>query len=132
MTFYLELRHLLAMQEVLVRKYGGTLGIRDRGLFESAIAQPQQSAFGEDLFKTIPEKAAAYCYYLCQNHPFLDGNKRIAAAAAITFLRMNGHDLPVTEVDLYKTVMKIAKGKLSREKLAGWFQEKSVKRKKTK
>lgn len=128
MPFYLEIPHLLAMQEVLLQKYGGIAGVRDRGLLESAIAQPQQSAFGEDLFKDIPEKASAYCFYLCSNHPFLDGNKRIAAAAALTFIRLNGYDIHVTQEELYETVMKVANKKLSRENLANWFRKHCKKR----
>ncbi|HCU24956.1 MAG TPA: type II toxin-antitoxin system death-on-curing family toxin, partial [Deltaproteobacteria bacterium] len=72
-------------------------GIRDRGLLEPAISQPQQSAFGEDIFQDVPSKAAAYAFYLSENQPFLDGNKRIATAAALTFLRLNGFEILISD-----------------------------------
>jgi death-on-curing protein len=129
MTEYLDLKHVIAMQEVLIQKYGGLHGIRDRGLLESALSQSQQSAFGEDIFPDIPAKAAAYAFYLSENQPFLDGNKRIATAAAITFLRLNGYDLKVSNKDLYETIMRLANKKISREELVEWFRKNSKKRK---
>ena len=99
------------MQEVLIEKYGGLKGIRNLHLLESAIAQPQQSAFGEDVFKDIPSKASAYAFYLSENQPFIDGNKRIATAATVTFLRLNGYDLKADEKQLYEIIMKLAKSR---------------------
>jgi len=130
MIEYLELKHILAMHEVLLAKYGGLKGIRDRGLLESAIAQPQQSAFGEDIFPDVTSKAAAYAFYLSENQPFIDGNKRIATAAALTFLRLNGYDLKASEKELYEVIMQIANKKLSRNKLAQWFKKNTVRKRK--
>jgi death-on-curing protein len=126
---YLDLRHVIAMQEALIEKYGGLHGIRDKGLLESALAQPRQSAFGEDVFPDVPSKAAAYAYYLSENQPFLDGNKRVATAAAITFLRLNGFDLKASQEDVYEIIMKLANKKLTRDGLAEWFRKNSVKKK---
>lgn len=128
MTEYLDLQHVVAMHKVLIEQYGGLHGIRDKGLLESALSQPQQSAFGEDIFSDIPSKAAAYAYYLSENQPFLDGNKRIATATAMTFLRLNGHDLRVSNEDLYDIIMNLANKKLSREGLVKWFKKNSVRR----
>jgi death-on-curing protein len=131
MAEYLDLRHIIAMHDSLIEKYGGLHGIRDKGLLESASCQPQQSAFGEDMFPDIASKAAAYAYYLSENQPFLDGNKRIATAAAITFLRLNGYDLKkVSDKDLYDIIMQLANKKLSREALAKWFKKNSVRKRK--
>jgi death on curing protein len=126
---YLELRQVVAMQEVLIEKYGGLHGIRDKGLLESALSQPRQSAFGEDVFPDAPSKAAAYAYYLSENQPFLDGNKRIATAVAITFLRLNGFDLKASQEAVYEIIMKLANKKLTRDGLIGWFRENSIKKK---
>lgn len=128
MTEYLDLRQVIAMQEALIQKYGGLRGIRDRGLLESALSQPQQSAFGEDIFLDVPSKAAAYAFYLSENQPFLDGNKRIATVAAITFLRLNGYDLNVPNKDLYEVIMGLANKALTRDQLADWFRKKSAKK----
>ncbi len=132
MVLYLDLPHILAMQEVLIQKYGGLSGIRDKGLLESAIAQPRQSAFGEDIFPDIPAKAAAYAFYLSENQPFIDGNKRIATAAALTFIRLNGLEIHVSEKELYQTMMNLANKRLSREELAEWFRQNCKRRKKMK
>jgi len=128
-TQYLELRHIVAMQEILIQKHGGIHGIRDKGLLESAISQPRQSAFGIDLFPDIFSKAAAYAYYLSENQPFLDGNKRIATAAALTFLKLNGLEFEASNDDLYATIMRLANKKLSRDELAEWFKAHCPKRK---
>lgn len=126
---YLELKHVIAMQETLIEKYGGLQGIRDKGLLESAISQPQQSAFGEDIFPDIPSKAAAYAFYLSENQPFLDGNKRVATATALTFLRLNAYDLPVSEKELYEIIMDLANKRLTRDGLVKWFRKNSKKKK---
>jgi len=123
MVEYLELEHILAMQRALIEKFGGMHGIRDQGLLESAIAQPRQSAFGEDLFKDPFDKAAAYAFYLSENQPFIDGNKRIATAAALTFLRLNGYQTLFGDAELYATIMKMANKQLTRESLADWFRK---------
>lgn len=73
-----------------IRRFGGLQGVRDRALLESAVAAPQASFGGESMFTDIVDVAAAYLFYLCRNHPFLDGNKRTALAACIVFLRLNG------------------------------------------
>ncbi len=132
MTEYLMIPHVLAMHEVLIQKYGGLNGVRDQGLLESALAQPEQDVFGEELFPTISSKAAAYAFYLSENQPFIDGNKRIATVTAITFLRLNGYDLTASQEDVYKIIMQLANKKISREKLEKWFQKNSIKKKKIK
>lgn len=125
MIQYLEISHVLAMHQVLLERYGGMYGVRDEGLLKSALAQPKQSAFGEDIFPDIFAKAAAYTFYLSENQPFIDGNKRIATAAALTFLRLNGYDVKVTEKELYETIMKLANKKLTREALSKWLKKNS-------
>jgi death on curing protein len=124
---YLSKNQVLAMHQVLIQKYGGTLGLRDGGLLESALAQARQSAFGEDLHPDIFSKAAAYGFSLSENQPFLDGNKRIATAAMGTFMMVNGYRLYCHEKQLYETIMKLAKHQISREQLARWLKKNAKK-----
>ena len=106
-----------------IEKFGGLDGIRDEGLLDSALAQPQATFFGSLLHPTIPDQAAAYLYHLAKNHPFLDGNKRTAFATMIAFLKINGHDLNMTEDEAYALVMKVAQGEITKEGLSVFLKE---------
>ena len=106
-----------------IEKFGGTAGIRDRGLLSSALAQPQATFAGELLHPTIYEQAAAYLYHLAMNHPFIDGNKRTAFATMDAFLRMNGYSLNITDDRAYDLVMQVARGTLSKSELASFLEE---------
>ncbi|WP_448537346.1 type II toxin-antitoxin system death-on-curing family toxin [Sphingobium yanoikuyae] len=109
-----------AHAEQIAEHGGGGDGLRDRGLFESAMARPQQLAhYGEPDAAAL---AAAYAYGLARNHPFIDGNKRIAAVVSETFLLLNGHGLNVTDAELVVAFMELAAGTLSEEELADWFR----------
>lgn len=79
-----------ALHQAVIESHGGSPGIRDEALMESAIAAPQATAFGEPLINDGVEIAAAYLFFLCKNHPFVDGNKRVAAIVCLTFLERNG------------------------------------------
>lgn len=132
MIIYFELAHIVAMHRVLIEKYGGLDGIRDQGLLESAISQAAQNVFGKELFSSIPAKAAAYAFYLSENQPFIDGNKRIATAAALTFLRLNAYDLKISDEGLYKIIMKLANKGFTRESFVAWFEKNAFSKKKKK
>jgi death-on-curing protein len=84
-----------------ITQFGGSDGVREPALLESAIAAPQASFGGTSMYADLPEIAAAYLYYICRNHPFIDGNKRAALGACLVFLRLNGfspdHDGPPWE-----------------------------------
>lgn len=111
---FLTLSEVLEFHEELIRDFGGSPGIRDLGLAESALAMPQGGA-GDEFFHAFPfEMAAAYLYHIAQNHPFVDGNKRTAFAAALTFLELNGHPVMGGEADLEAATRKIASGKLDK------------------
>jgi death on curing protein len=86
---HLAVDTVLEIHAEVLRAFGGADGIRDRGLLESAVAAPQATFGGESPFSDLAEVAAAYLFYLCRNHPFVDGNKRTAMTAAIVFLRLN-------------------------------------------
>jgi death-on-curing protein len=120
-----ELRHLnaaavVAIHEAVLKANGGSAGLRDAALLESAVAAPQASFGGEPLMKDGIEIAAAYLFYLCRNHPFVDGNKRTALAACLVFLESNemlsGSAAPEREVDAWEAlVLDVAASRLDRE-----------------
>jgi death-on-curing protein len=97
-------------------------GIRDEGLLESALAQPEATFSGELLHPTIYEQAAAYLYHIAKNHPFVDGNKRTAFAAMDVFLRMNGYILKLTDAQSYDLVLQVVQGNLEKEELANYIE----------
>lgn len=102
-----------------IASFGGTLGLRDEGLLDSALAQ-SQAMFGQQwLHPTIPEQAAAYLYHLAMNHPFVDGNKRTAFAVMDTFLRVNGYRLTLTDDAAYELVLWVVQGQLDKAGIAG-------------
>lgn len=109
-----------AIHAAALNAHGGGTGLRDRGMLESAVAAPQATAFGEPAFKERVEIAAAYLFYLCRNHPFIDGNKRVALGACLVFLRANGvvDNPPRTsvEIDAWEAlVLDVAASRLDRE-----------------
>ena len=99
-----------------IRQFGGLDGVRDRALLESAVAAPQATFAGESVFKDIVDVAAAYLFYICRNHPFLDGNKRAALGTCIVFLRLNGRDTAVDTSAWETLTLDVASGSLDRHK----------------
>lgn len=106
-----------------IESFGGLDGIRDDGLLDSALAQPQATFFGELLHPTIPTQAAAYLDHLAKNHPFLNGNKRTAFATTIAFLNMNGYELNMTEEVAYNMVMQVAQSEMTKEELCSFLEQ---------
>jgi death-on-curing protein len=96
--------------------------VRDIGALLSAVAQPRVSFAGKDLYPTLEEKAAALMFSLIQNHPFMDGNKRLGHAAAEALLALNGVQLLASVDDAEKVVLEVAAGKCSREQLLSWVR----------
>ena len=107
---YLTLAELLHVAE---RTLGSEASVRDHGLLQSALARPQASAFGEDAYPSLEEKAAALLHSLARNHALVDGNKRLALAATIVFLGINGVRLNLTNDEAYELVMAVAAGQLN-------------------
>ena len=116
---------VLLVHADLIRRYGGQTGIRDRGLLSSALVQPQMTGGGKFLHKTIFDKAAAYGFHVCRNHPFVDGNKRVAFVLMDIFLRRNGYELAAYEDEAYVIMMALADGRLTKLQLTAWLKEKS-------
>ncbi len=106
---FLTLEELLYVAE---RALGGQQGVRELGLLESALARPRASAFGKDAYPTIHEKSAALLHSLARNHALVDGNKRLALAATITFYGLNGMRLTLTNEDAYELIIDVASGRL--------------------
>ena len=111
---FLTLDEVLAIHADQIRRYGGSHGVRDLGLLSSAVAMPQASFGGVYLHTSLAEMAAAYLFHIAQNHPFVDGNKRAALAAALAFIWLNDRRLEAGEDELTELVMGIAAGRLSK------------------
>ncbi|WP_299416126.1 type II toxin-antitoxin system death-on-curing family toxin [Acaryochloris sp. IP29b_bin.148] len=114
---FLNLALVLKIHSQQIDKFGGSHGIRDQGLLESALAQPQASFSGELLHSTIYEQAAVYLYHLVMNHPFIDGNKRTAFAVMDTFIRFNGYSLILENTEVYEIVLQVAKSAMGKDAL---------------
>jgi death-on-curing protein len=120
---YLALAQVVELHQRILASTGGASGIRDLGALESALAQPKTTFAGRDLHRTLAEKAAALCFSLTQNHPFVDGNKRVAHAAMETFLLLNGWEVRAAVDEQEQLMLDLASGKATRESLAGWLRD---------
>jgi death-on-curing protein len=110
----LTLAEVIEIHTDQIHRYGGQAGLRDLALIESALAQPEASFAGDWLHGDHYAMAAAYAYHLCQNHPFMDGNKRTALAAALVFLELNGITILDPRGRLKNAMIRIPSGKMSK------------------
>lgn len=110
---------VVAMHRKLIQRYGGLYAVRDETLLESALAKPQQRFHYEDA-ADIFELTASLGFGLAKNHPFADGNKRIAFAAMAVFLQMNGYEITADEVEAVATILRLVEGSCSESELADW------------
>lgn len=124
---YLTLEEVLAIHDNQIETYGGIHGIRDLGLLESALARPQSSFAGEDLYPDIFHKAAVFMQSIILNHSFLDGNKRTGTVSLARFLFLNGYNIKVTNKILIELTLKIEAKKITLEKLTKWLKKHSQK-----
>jgi len=120
---YLSLGEVVDLHHALLDQTGGATGIRDLAGLESALAQPRATFAGTDLHPTVVDKAAALGFSLALNHPFVDGNKRVAHAAMEVFLLLNGVELLGTVDDHERLMLELAAGHIAREQLAAWLQQ---------
>ena len=114
---FLTMEDVKRLHDLTITRHGGSYGIRDEGLLASGIQMPAQTFDGVCFHPTLGAKAAAYLFHLCQNHAFLDGNKRTGLLACETFLRLNGHELALTSTNAEELVLRVAEGKLSKDDL---------------
>jgi death-on-curing protein len=119
---YLTLEEVIDLHDGIILASGGSPGIRDYGLIDSALAQPKAAFGGQEFYPTLPEKAAALGYSLAMNHAFLDGNKRIAHAAVEAFLLRNRHQLAAGVDEQEATILQLASGNLTREQFEEWIR----------
>ena len=118
---YLSISEIFELHELIISSSGGSRGIRDINALESALNLPRQTFDQKDLYPDIVAKAAALCFSLVMNHPFVDGNKRVGHAAMETFLILNWHEI-ISNVDEQERVMlELAAGKMSRINFLEWL-----------
>jgi death-on-curing protein len=122
-TRFLSLADVLDLYGRVLVAGGGSSAIRDLGALESALAQPRASFDDVELYPTLVDKAAALGFSLIQNHPFVDGNKRIGHAALEVFLVLNGHQLDATVDDAERVILGVAAGTIGREEFSRWIRE---------
>ncbi len=120
---FLTLSEVLTILRDQIARYGGDFGVRDIGLVSSAIAVPQASFEGKYLHVDLYEMAAAYAFHLCQNHPFVDGNKRVALASALVFLDLNGVTIEDPDDRLYPLMISVASGRTQKPEIATVLRE---------
>lgn len=115
--------HILLMHQQLIERYGGTHGVRDEGLLDSALNAPFHS-FGEyEFFPTIVDKAVRLCIGLVHNHPFFDGNKRIGAMALLTTLDLNHISLRTNSAELSEIILQVAAGTADDDSFLQWVKD---------
>lgn len=117
---------VLTIHADLLQRYGGRPGLRDRSLLESALAQPRMTIGGKFVHRTVFDKAAAYGFHVCKNHPFVDANKRVAFVLMDIFLQRNGWEIVAHEEEAYSLMMDLAAGKLTKAQLSTWLKEHST------
>jgi death-on-curing protein len=120
---YLSIEQIVELHHRVIQHSGGSLGLRDRGALESSVRQPLQSFGDQNLYPSLQDKAAALGYFLIQNHPFVDGNKRVGHAAMETLLLLNGFELSASVDEQEAVVLAVASGELPREAFGEWVRQ---------
>ena len=120
---FLTFAEIIEIHDYQIGYFGGGEGLRDIELLSSAIGMPSATFGGEYLHPTIIEMAAAYLYHLVENHPFVDGNKRVGAMAALVFLDLNGYDFDASDADFTAMVLKVASGKMMKSEISMFLRQ---------
>lgn len=123
MVVWLEKKAVLGIHDRQIAQHGGSPGLRDENLLESALARPQQLHAYGDPEPDLADLAAALAYGLARNHPFLDGNKRTAAVCCEAFVELNGMTLEAEDPELFPQYLALAEGRLSERDFAAWLRE---------
>jgi death on curing protein len=121
--FHLTVDIVLEVHAEAIAQFGGSDGVRDLALLESAVAAPQATFGGKSPYADLVEIAAAYLYYLCQNHPFIDGNKRAALGACLVFLRLNGLRPRPDGKEWEELTLAVAASAINREEATKWLRK---------
>lgn len=114
---------VLMLHDQLIEATGGSKGIRDEGMLESALMNPYQSFGGIELYPSIQAKAAQLCFGIVKDHPMIDGNKRLGTHVMLVFLALNGYELSYSQKELSDTILLLAAGKLQSEDILQWIIE---------
>ena len=122
---FLTFAEIIEIHDYQISHFGGSDGLRSAEMLKSAIGMPSSTFSGEYLHPTIPEMAAAYLFHLVENHPFLDGNKRVGAMASLVFLDLNGYEFNATDEEFTDLVMRVASGKMLKSEVVLFFQQHS-------
>ena len=125
---YLTPQQVLAIHDRMIKRFGGSHGLRDIGLLESAVFRPQASFDGKDLYVSVFDKAAALLQSLLKNHPFVDGNKRTALTSAGIFLKINGYTLINTHEEEVAFAVSVDNGHLPLEQIASWLKKNALRK----
>ena len=124
---YLTIDEVIALHDYAVERFGGSLGLTDRGKLEASIAAPMQNVFGTELYPDLWSKAAILFFLLIKNHPFIDGNKRTALYVLLRFLEINGFTISgVTNDELYQFTMDVANSLLDKDDIAEWLKAHTI------
>ncbi len=126
-TIFITFEQVLAIHHDQIERYGGSHGVRDLPLLESALQRPQSSFMGEDLYPTLFDKAAALVHSILLNHPFLDGNKRTSMVSGAYFLSLNGFRLKVSQKEFVEAALNIESKKWNLEQISEWLKDHSAK-----
>lgn len=114
-------QQILILHEQLIEATGGSRGMRDEGMLDSALMNPFQSFGGMELYPSIQAKAAQLCFGIVKNHPMIDGNKRLGAHVMLVFLALNGYELTYSQKELSDTILALAAGELRAEDILQWI-----------
>lgn len=117
----LSKKHIISLHSSVVKQSGGLNGVRDDKLLDSALHTPFQTFAGEELYPTVPKKAACLCFGLVNNHAFHDGNKRIGILVMMAFMELNGMEIICTDEELIELGLGIASGKIKQEQILNWI-----------
>jgi death-on-curing protein len=121
---FLTLDEVETIHASMISLYGGSMGVRDEGLLDSALAQPMAMFGGEFVHEDVFVMAAAYLFHLVKNHPFIDGNKRVGGAAALSFLDINGVEIVglSNNDEFADMVLAVSEGRMRKSEVAEWFR----------
>ncbi len=122
MINYLTFEQIIRLHDSMIDNFGGLKGVRDANLLLSSIESPMMAVFGEELYPTVYDKAAIYLFSIIRNHPFNDANKRTGAGAAYLFLQINKAPIPFNDESFENFVVKVAKGKITKEQIAHFLE----------
>lgn len=120
---YLSVVEILELHEAIIASSGGSHGIRDLGALDSAVNQPRLTFDHSALYPDVISKAAALCFSLVKNHPFIDGNKRVGHAAMETFLILNGFEIDAGVHEQERLIVDLASGKITRQEFTSWLND---------